>query len=80
MEKPADSNKLTRQRVIESTQQAPSASGLSSVAGLEETKEILQEAMFLPFKFPHLFTGKATTFIFQEDQTLVNVALNLQVS
>ena len=27
------------------------------VAGLEEAKEALKEAVILPIKFPHLFTG-----------------------
>ena len=30
------------------------------VAGLEGAKESLQEAVFLPIQFPHLFTGKRT--------------------
>ena len=28
------------------------------VAGLEGAKEALKEAVILPIKFPHLFTGK----------------------
>lgn len=28
------------------------------VAGLEQAKEALKEAVILPIKFPHLFTGK----------------------
>jgi len=28
------------------------------VAGLEQAKEALKEAVILPMKFPHLFTGK----------------------
>ena len=28
------------------------------VAGLESAKEALKEAVILPIKFPHLFTGK----------------------
>jgi SpoVK/Ycf46/Vps4 family AAA+-type ATPase len=27
------------------------------VAGLDEAKETMKEAVVLPFKFPHLFTG-----------------------
>jgi vacuolar protein-sorting-associated protein 4 len=32
----------------------------SDVAGLEAAKESLKEAVILPIKFPHLFTGKRT--------------------
>ena len=32
----------------------------SDVAGLEGAKESLKEAVILPIKFPHLFTGKRT--------------------
>jgi vacuolar protein-sorting-associated protein 4 len=28
------------------------------VAGLEEAKQLLREAVFLPHTFPHLFTGR----------------------
>jgi vacuolar protein-sorting-associated protein 4 len=30
----------------------------SDVAGLDAAKESLKEAVILPIKFPHLFTGK----------------------
>ncbi|MEQ2168490.1 Vacuolar protein sorting-associated protein 4A, partial [Goodea atripinnis] len=32
----------------------------NDVAGLEGAKEALKEAVILPIKFPHLFTGKRT--------------------
>lgn len=32
----------------------------SDVAGLEGAKEALKEAVILPIKFPHLFTGEMT--------------------
>lgn len=33
----------------------------SDVAGLEGAKEALKEAVILPIKFPHLFTGTKQT-------------------
>ncbi|VEL42518.1 unnamed protein product [Protopolystoma xenopodis] len=32
----------------------------ADIAGLEGAKEALKEAVILPIKFPHLFTGKRT--------------------
>lgn len=32
----------------------------SDIAGLDQAKESLKEAVILPIKFPHLFTGKRT--------------------
>lgn len=31
------------------------------IAGLDQAKEALKEAVILPIKFPHLFTGTFTT-------------------
>lgn len=37
----------------------------NDVAGLEGAKEALKEAVILPIKFPHLFTGTGSTeFLF----------------
>jgi vacuolar protein-sorting-associated protein 4 len=33
------------------------------VAGLEGAKEALKEAVILPIKFPHLFTGETPGFL-----------------
>lgn len=35
----------------------------NDVAGLEGAKEALKEAVILPIKFPHLFTGVKPHFI-----------------
>ena len=32
------------------------------VAGLEQAKEALKEAVILPVKFPHIFTGKVYSY------------------
>lgn len=36
----------------------------NDVAGLEGAKEALKEAVILPIKFPHLFTGTEKNVIF----------------
>jgi SpoVK/Ycf46/Vps4 family AAA+-type ATPase len=56
-----DSDKAARRRSIEATRQVPNARGLDTVAGLAETKKLLHEAVLLPLKFPHLFTGSSTS-------------------
>lgn len=35
----------------------------SDVAGLTDAKESLKEAVILPIKFPHLFTGNKSNFV-----------------
>lgn len=35
----------------------------SDVAGLHDAKESLKEAVILPIKFPHLFTGKCLYYL-----------------
>lgn len=45
----------------------------NDVAGLEGAKEALKEAVILPIKFPHLFTGMVTNVV------LVNVHVHVNV-
>lgn len=40
------------------------------VAGLEGAKEALKEAVILPIKFPHLFTGLWTRAVFNPPDIL----------
>ena len=47
-----------RHGVIEDMLVAPGNLQLSGVVGLEEAKQLLREAVFLPHTFPHLFTGR----------------------
>ncbi|KAF4521315.1 hypothetical protein B566_EDAN002319 [Ephemera danica] len=42
---------------IAKTKRTPSCKGLDQVAGLEEAKQLLQEALVLPTKYPQLFQG-----------------------
>ena len=46
-----------RLRAIEETVLHSSGVWFESVAGLEQAKQVLQEAIILPVKYPHLFTG-----------------------
>ena len=39
----------------------------ADVAGLDSAKEALKEAVILPIKFPHLFTGKHSVPKISED-------------
>uniref|UniRef100_A0A674E0J2 vesicle-fusing ATPase n=1 Tax=Salmo trutta TaxID=8032 RepID=A0A674E0J2_SALTR len=45
---------------LKKKEKAPPAKPWNDVAGLEGAKEALKEAVILPIKFPHLFTGKRT--------------------
>ena len=45
------------QQVIESTILPSSTLTFSDIAGLDEAKQALREAVILPAKYPHLFTG-----------------------
>ena len=45
----------------------------SDVAGLEGAKEALKEAVILPIKFPHLFTGEMTPNSFISNILVIKV-------
>lgn len=49
----------------------------SDVAGLEGAKEALKEAVILPIKFPHLFTGKRVAW---KGILLFGVSRNIKIS
>ena len=48
---------LRRLRAIEDTMCRPTGVWFDSVAGLDQAKQSLREAIILPVRYPHLFTG-----------------------
>merc|ERR1719359_1866758 len=58
-EEDADTKKLRGALASAILSETPNVSW-DDVAGLESAKEALKEAVILPIKFPHLFTGKRT--------------------
>lgn len=49
--------KQTRQTVIHGTKVSPGGLTFSDVAGLDQAKQALKEAIIMPIEYPHLFTG-----------------------
>ncbi|XP_068083862.1 vacuolar protein sorting-associated protein 4B-like [Anabrus simplex] len=46
-----------RRNTIAAMKKDPGTGGLDSIAGLSVAKQLLREAVVLPMRFPHLFTG-----------------------
>jgi hypothetical protein len=46
-----------RSSAIAKTKRIPSCRGFDQVAGLEDAKQLLQEALILPSQYPQLFKG-----------------------
>eukprot|EP00112_Aurelia_sp_Birch-Aquarium-sp1_P005435 Seg1617.10 transcript_id=Seg1617.10/GoldUCD/mRNA.D3Y31 product="Vacuolar protein sorting-associated protein 4A" protein_id=Seg1617.10/GoldUCD/D3Y31 len=52
-----DSDSFGRQNAIEATIVQPGKIRFTDVAGLQEVKRLLREAIVMPLKYPHLFNG-----------------------
>ena len=53
-----DGQSRMRKQAIEDTIIAKGQLRFTDIAGLEEAKKTLKDAIIMPLQFPHLFTGK----------------------
>jgi hypothetical protein len=61
-----------RSRAISATKKTPSCAGLHEIAGLTEAKQMLQEALILPAKYPQLFKGNIMSSSYSQVQYFIN--------